>query len=135
MPIEIRAVLDASAMLSYARGHIHVGELLVDIADEGAYTGLPAAALLDAYSRAADAPALARLGVLAVLPGVVVLPLGSAEAADAAAVVGLVKSDLGRAHAVWAALNEGAYYVTTEPYLTPSVLPADLVHAIPTDDA
>ena len=52
--IEIRAVLDTTATLSYARGHVHIGELLVDIADEGAYTGLPALVLLDAHSQVLD---------------------------------------------------------------------------------
>jgi hypothetical protein len=132
--IEIRAVLDASAMLSYARGHVHVGELVVMIADEDAYAGLPAVALLDAYSRVADAPGRARLGVLATLPSVAVLPLGAAETPDVAAVVGMVKGDVGRAHAVWAALDHGAYYLTAEPHLAPSVIPADLVHPIPVDD-
>ncbi|MEV4627227.1 hypothetical protein AB0J90_13140 [Micromonospora sp. NPDC049523] len=134
--IEIRAVLDTSAMLSYARGHLHVGELLVDIADEGAYAGLPAVTLLDAYARVGgDAPARARLGVLAALPSVAVLPLGSGEAGDTAAFVRLVKGDLARAHAVWAALQHDAYYLTSEPYLTPSAIPADQVHHIPADDA
>lgn len=73
--IEIRAVLDSSAILSYSRAHVHVGELLVDIADEGAYVGLPTVALLDAYAQIrTDQPASARLGVLATLPGVAVLP-------------------------------------------------------------
>lgn len=133
--IEIRAVLDASAMLSYARGHVHVGELLVMVADEDAYAGLPAVALLDAHTRVTDAPARARLGVLVTLPSVAVLPLGAHEAADVATVVGLVKGDLGRAHTVWAALDHGAYYLTAEPHLAPSVIPEDLVHPIPADDA
>src|SRR4051794_33301558 len=116
--IEIRAVLDSSAMLSYARGHIHVGELLVNIADEGAYAGLPTVALLDAYSRVgADEPARARLGVLTILPGVEMLALGAGQAAEVSATVRLVKSDLARAHAVWATLEHDAYYLTSEPQL------------------
>lgn len=132
--VEIRAVLDTSAMLSYARGHVHVGELLVVIADEGAYTGLPTVALLDAYTQVNSTPARARLGVLATLPSVVVLPLGSAEAADTAAIAALVKGDLGRAHAAWAALDHNAYFLTSEPHLAPSVIPDGQVHAIPPDD-
>jgi hypothetical protein len=133
--VEVRAVLDSSAMRSYARGHVHVGELLVDIADEGAFTGLPTIALLEAYAQVnADRPAHARLGVLATLPGVAVLPLGSREAARMATTVRLVKGDLARAHAVWAALEYDAYYLTSEPHLTPSVISPDLVHYIPTDD-
>ncbi|MEO3775846.1 hypothetical protein ABGB16_03125 [Micromonospora sp. B11E3] len=46
----------------------------------------------------------------------------------------MVKGDVGRAHAVWAALDYGAYYLTAEPHLAPSVIPADMVHPIPADD-
>ena len=134
--VEFRAILDSSAILSYARGHVHVGELLVDIADEGAYTGLPTVALLDAYAQVGvDRQARARLGVLATLPGVEVLALGSGETAEVAGTVRLVKGDLARAHAVWAALEHDAYYLTSEPHLTPSVIVPELVHYIPTDDS
>jgi hypothetical protein len=131
---EVRAVLDTSAMLSYALGHVRVGELLVEIADEDAYTGLPVVALL-AYSRVSDAPTRARLGVLAVLPSVTVLTLGPNEAAAVAPFAHLVKGDFARAHAVWAALHHDAYYLTSEPHLTPSVVPVEQVHHIPVDDA
>ncbi|SCG72721.1 hypothetical protein [Micromonospora inositola] len=134
--IEIRAVLDSSAILSYSRAHVHVGELLVDIADEGAYVGLPTVALLDAYAQIrTDQPASARLGVLATLPGVAVLPLTAADAAAVAATVRLVKGDLARAHCVWAALAHDAYYLTSEPHLVPAVIAPELVHYIPLDDA
>ncbi|GIJ28303.1 hypothetical protein Vqi01_34650 [Micromonospora qiuiae] len=118
-----------------ARHHVHVGELLVDIADEGAYVGLPTVALLDAYAQTTDRPARGRLGVLATLPGVEVLPLDAAGAAGAATTVRLVKGDLARAHAVWAALTHDAYYLTSEPHLTPAIIAPDLVHYIPVDDA
>ncbi|MCW3818215.1 hypothetical protein ONA91_27565 [Micromonospora sp. DR5-3] len=133
--IEIRAILDTSAMLSYSRGHVHVGELLVDIADEGAYVGLPTVALLEAYAQTSDRPAAARLGVLATLPGVTVLPLSAPDAAQAATTVRLTKGDLARAHAVWAALKHDAYYLTCEPHLVPAVIAAELVHQIPVHDA
>jgi hypothetical protein len=51
---EIRAVLDRSALQSYARGHVHVGELLIDIADEKASIAIPAAALADAHAAALE---------------------------------------------------------------------------------
>src|SRR5207248_6480987 len=65
------------SMLSYARGHVHVGELVIDIAAEGALVALPTVALLGAYLRAAD-DEVARdaLALLATLDGVAVLPLG-----------------------------------------------------------
>jgi hypothetical protein len=134
--IEIRAVLDCSALLSYARGHVHVGELLIDIADEGAYMALPAVALLEAHARLlGDDQARARLGLLATLPGVAVLSLGGAQANAVAALVLPAAGDLARAHAAWAALTHGAYYLSTEPKLAPSVIPTVQVHAIPADDA
>ncbi|MFG3688498.1 hypothetical protein [Micromonospora sp. NPDC047740] len=133
--IEIRAILDASAILSYSRGHVHVGELLVDIADEGAYLGLPTVALLEAYAQTSDRPAAARLGVLATLPGVAVLPLSAPDAAQAATTVRLTKGDLARAHAVWAALRHDAYLLTCEPHLVPAVIAPELIHHIPVDDA
>lgn len=134
--IEIRAVLDTSALLSYAHGHVHVGELLIDIADEGVYLGLPSVALLDAHARLlGDGQARARLGVLVTLPGSAVLLLGEDEALAVAATVPQTDNDLARAHAVWAALRNGAYYLTSQPDLVASVIPADQIHYIPADDA
>jgi hypothetical protein len=134
--VEVRAVLDCSAMLSYARGHVHVGEIIVEVADEGAYVGLPAVTLLDAFARViGDQPGRARLGVLAALPGVALLELGVSEAAQVAPAVALTSGDLGRAHAVWAALEHGSYYLTAQPHLAPSILTADQVHPIPGEDA
>jgi hypothetical protein len=137
--MEIRAVLDRSAMLSYAPDHVHVGEIIIEIAAEGAYVGLPAVALLDAYARVpADAPAAARLRVLAALSGATVLPLGAREAGAVARAVSLVAGDpagdLARAHAVRVALDHGAYYLTTRPETAPPILAADQIHAIPGTD-
>jgi hypothetical protein len=133
-PIEIRAVLETSAVLSYARGHVHVGELLIDLADEGAHMGLPAIALLDAHARLlGEVQSRARLGVLAALPGIAVLALGADEATEVAATVPGAGQDLARAHAVWAALIHGAYYLTCET--APLAVPIDQVHHIPPDDA
>lgn len=131
----LRGVLDASAALSYARSHVHVGELIIEIADEEAFVGLPTVALLDAYARLlGDDAGRARLGLLATLPGVRVLPLGEAEAAKVSAVVPLVGGDLSRAHAVWVALRHRAHYFTTEPKAAPPAM-AELVHLIPQEDA
>jgi hypothetical protein len=133
---EIRAVLDSSAMLSYARGHVHVGEILIDIAAEGAFVGLPTVALLDAYARVqGDEPARARLGMLAALPAVAVLELGVREAAEVGLIVAFAAGDLARAHATWMAVKHDAYYLTTEPVQAPSILTPAQVHPIPEHDA
>lgn len=132
----VHAVLDASAMLSYARPHVHVGELISEITDEGAVVGVPAVALLDAYTRlGGDLVGRARLEYLAAMPGVRVLSLGKSEAARVSTTVPLVSGDLSRAHAVRMALDHGAYYVTTEPKVAPTVLTESKVHVIPVDDA
>ncbi|SRR6266545_1346237 len=134
--VDVRAVLDCSAMLSYARGHVHIGELLIEIADEDAFVGLPALALLDAYTQVGSTePARGRLGMLAALPVVMVLPLGSHEAAEVAPTVPLVKGDMPRAHAIWAALEEDAYYVTVEPHLIPRTMARIKLLVIPAEDA
>jgi hypothetical protein len=142
--VEIRAVLETSAVLSYARGHVHVGELIVDIMEEGAYVGLPTVALLDAYSRLAkdEHEARARIGVLVATPGIVVLPLGPAEAAAVAEAVPrfaadgqpVANFDLVRAYATWAARSD-AYYLTCEPEYAPPVLAGWQVHHVPPTDA
>jgi hypothetical protein len=134
--IEIRAVLDSSAMLSYARGHVHVGELVVDIAEEGAYVALPTVTMVRAYADVGtDEQARARLALLPTVPGIHVLPLGPGEAITVATYVGQVADDLARAHAVWATLIHGAYFLTSEPEPVMSAIPVDQIHYIPTDDA
>jgi hypothetical protein len=130
---DVRAVLDVSAMLSYAREHVHVGELLTMLGDENGVAALPATALLDTYARLADDPiGSARLRVLTTLPTTVVADLDALRARDSAQVVPLVKGDLARAHAVWSALEHEAYLFTTEPERTPAIV-VDVI-AIPPGD-
>lgn len=139
----IRAVLETTAILSYARGQVHVGELLVEVADEGACVGLPTVALLDAYSRVGDdVQGRARIEILAATPGIVVLPLGPREAAAISETVSRLGSngsavadyDLARAHAAWAATAHSAYYLTCQPRLAPAVLARWQIHYIAPDD-
>jgi len=135
-PMEIRAVLDCSALQSYARGHVHVGELLVDVADEGAYFGIPAAALTEAYAAAQDDRHEAALIYLfTTLVGTTVLDLDSETASDMAGTLLLTDKDMSRAHAVWAAHKYQALYLTTEPSEVVSLVPADQIHKIPAEDA
>ena len=46
----IRLVLDTSAILAFAKGSLHVGETLSEVADNGAAFGLPIACLAAAHS-------------------------------------------------------------------------------------
>jgi hypothetical protein len=133
---EIRAVLDRSALQSYARGHVHVGELLIDIADEKASIAIPAAALADAHAAALENEhARALLRLLTTLPGTAVLKLDAETASSMAGTFVVTNGDTARAHAVWAANKHNALYLTTEPDEVKSLVPADNVHAIPDEDA
>jgi hypothetical protein len=132
----VRAVLDASAMLSYAREHIHVGELLLEFGDEGTAAAVPAVTLLEAHARVGDDElATLRLKMLGQLPTITLLDLGRREAQLVSHVVPLVKGDLSRAHAVWAALRYRAYFVTAEPTAIPSIIDRSNVVVIPHHDA
>ncbi len=132
----IHAVLDRSALRSYARGHVHIGELLIDIADGGAAMGIPATALLEAHVETlGDEHARALLNLLVTLPGIAVLDLDKQTAPLTADVVPSADGDLPRSHAVWAAKEHEAYYLTTEPGEVKELLPPGQIHAIPAEDA
>jgi hypothetical protein len=134
--LPIQAVLDRSALESYARGHVHVGELIIEIADDGANVGIPAAALLDAHVRFIDDEhARALLGLIVTLPGTEVLDMDAPVASSMADTVPLADDDVSRAHSVWAAKQHVAHYLTTEPGEVTELLPPDQVHAIPVKDA
>ncbi|WP_125804832.1 hypothetical protein [Actinoplanes sp. ATCC 53533] len=132
---EIRVVLDRSALESYTKGHVHVGEVITEVADD-ANVGIPATVLMEAQARAlGDERARALLQLLAAAEGVVVLALGAAEAARAAGTVPLVDGDLPLAHGVWAANANAAFYLTTDPDQVKSVIPDAHVIRVPTEDA
>jgi len=132
---EIRVILDRSALESYARGHVHVGELITEVADQ-ARVGIPAAALLDAHVKSlGNEHARALLHVLVTLEGVAVIELGANDATRLASTVPLAGGDIPRAHAAWLANTREALYFTTEPDEVKSLVPAENVHAIPTEDA
>lgn len=134
--VEIRVVLDRSAMQSYSYGHVHVGELLVDVLDEDAYFAIPTVALTEAYAAAIDnEQEKALLDVLIALPGVVVLDLDAQAAQAMSGSVQPAKHDLAQAHAVWAAHCHKALLMTTEPHRFTGLIPADQIHPISASDA
>jgi hypothetical protein len=131
----IGVVLDQAGMLSFARGDARLAELIVETAAQGGMVGLPAVALLAAHVAAlGDDTAQARLGVLAVLPAVRVLPMAAPADAYAAASMRTGSTDLGRTHAAWAASEHRAYYVTTEREPAPLCLPSWQIYVLPTRD-
>jgi hypothetical protein len=135
-PSPIRAILDSSAVQSYGRGHIHVGEVISEIAKDKARVGIPAVALLDASAEfLTDGVARARLGVLTALPNATVLDLDTDAAVAVADVVPYAGDDLARAHAAWAALEHSALLLTTELGKSVQAVAEDRILVIPTEDA
>ena len=132
----IRAVLDSSAIQSYGRGHVHVGEIITEIDDERAALAIPATALLDAYASFATARlATARLRVLVDLPGTALLDLDEDAAASIAPFVPRAGDNLARSHAVWAAREYSAVYLTCEAAETAGLVDEDRVITISREDA
>lgn len=135
---QIKAVLDHTALQSYARGHVHVGELLHEMADEeeNIVAAIPAVALTKAHASSLDdPPARALLDHLVTMPSTVVLDLDLATAPRVARYVPGLRGDISRAQAVWASTTFEAPCFTTEPNAYPGHVIADQVIAIPTEDA
>jgi hypothetical protein len=133
---EIRAVLDHTALQSYARGHVHVGELFSEVtAEDNAMVAIPSVALLEAHARSIHDPqAKALLNYMVTLPGAMVLDLDLATAARTAGYVRTMRGNLARGHALWATVTYNALCFTTEPDAYPDQVLADQVVAIPTKD-
>lgn len=133
----VRVVLDRSAMLSYARGHIHVGEAISEISeDHEGRIGLPVVAFLQAHVQvAADKDSRLLLRHLATLPSVSVLPIERRSVEGVAEVAGHTGGDLGGAHAAWAAVELDALCLTAEPESLASVLQPEAIIAVPSEDA
>jgi hypothetical protein len=136
-PAEIRAVLDHTALQSYARGHVHVGELFRVVTDEeNAVVAIPSVALLEAHTRSIDDPqAKALLNYMVTLPGAMVLDLDIVTAAPTAGYARTMRGNLARGHALWATVTYNAVCFTTEPEAYPDPVVEDQVVAIPTKDA
>jgi hypothetical protein len=129
-------VVDRSALLSYALGHVHVGELLREIADEpGAVVAVPSLALLQAHADLFGRDRLrAVLRVVTTLPGVEVLTVDESAADHLAGVATATAGDLSKAHVVWAVNQHHAWLLTTEPGEVAHLVPDEDVIPIPTED-
>jgi hypothetical protein len=107
----IGLVLDASAMVEYARGSDAVGELLILAHEDAQSVCLPAVALAQAFADSEDAHHdMLRLPTAG--RGVVVMPLAEGEVGQ----VGMLsrRTSVGTAHAVSTAVNSDAYLVTNQ---------------------
>jgi len=124
---EIAVVLDTSALLSYADGHVAVGELISEIAAERRLVGVPAACLTAAGAHVHDKFGTAQLTRLIDIDTVCVLPLTVDDALEAAQYARAEAGDIAIGQAVLVALQHEAYYATAAPKQASSVLPAGWV--------
>jgi hypothetical protein len=133
---KIVAVLDRSALQSYSRGHIHVGQILTEVGlEKDAYVGIPAVALLEARAGAVlDKSAFSLLEYITTLSTVAVLPLDRDEALGAESAVLATVGDLARAHAVRAAMTHRVSCYTTEPERFPALMLRNQIVGIPAED-
>jgi len=79
---EIGVVFDTTALLAYARGDLRIGELLVDLADNGDRYVVPSVCLATAYRDGPDGSA-DLLDLIAGGPHAVVAPFDGASCAVA----------------------------------------------------
>jgi hypothetical protein len=106
-------VLDASAIVAFTRGSIHVGELVAEVDEEHAAVGLPVLCLVEATRGTADP---ARLDLLVNHRAGVVLGDEAADWRALAATYDIV-GRLDAAAAALAAIDLGCAVLTAQPGL------------------
>jgi hypothetical protein len=124
---QIFLVLDASAVVEFTRGSVHVGEPIAEVDDDDAAVGIPFLCLSDALPSVAD---LDRLQMLVTHPAVRVLsdePWSWRAHAATRDVVGLASA----ASAALAAMNDGVPVLTKVPGLYAGLAGGSLTVDIP----
>jgi hypothetical protein len=124
----VQLVLDASAIVEFTRESVHVGEVLAEVASEGAVAALPVPCLVEAVHAVADDD---RLGLLVGHNATVVI---TDERADWR-VLATAYDTVGRADAAsafLAALDHDAGLLTRQPGLYAGIDNDSLV--LPIDD-
>lgn len=111
--LPIRLVLDASAVLEYTRGSIHVGEVLTQVEDDNAVAVVPSLSLAAVFRSITDSD---RLDVLFTLPFVAVIGEDGAQWRALAALYD-VTGRLDAAACALAAIDAGAAVLTAQPGL------------------
>jgi hypothetical protein len=120
-------VLDASAVVEFTRGSIHVGEPLAEINEDDGGVGIPFLCLSDALPAIHD---LDQLQILVTHPAVRVLsdePWSWRAHAATCDIVGRPSA----ASAALAAMNSGVPVLTRQPGLYAGLADGDLAVAIP----
>ncbi len=124
-------VLDTSALLGYVDGHIAVGELIAEVADEDRRIAVPAVCFAQARAAVDDDLAAAHLLLLTSAPTISIEPLGlpSPNLAESIWRIGELARetdrDIGIGHAVYVAIDRRAHLATMQPDVFAALLPAD----------
>ncbi|KAB1937148.1 hypothetical protein F8271_19870 [Micromonospora sp. ALFpr18c] len=125
MSDRIAAVFDASALTAYIEGSVSVGELMLEVGDEGRQVAVPAACLAAAIASVGDEIDAAMLALMVSAPMICVLPLDAGGVRDAGTLARLVGGDISLGQAASAALTHEAHYATAQPELAAKVLPTN----------
>ncbi|SCE81735.1 hypothetical protein [Micromonospora chokoriensis] len=121
----IAAVFDASALTAYLEGNVSVGELMLEVADEGRQVAVPATCLSVAFASVSDEIDAALLALMMTAPMICLLPLDAEDVQDTGRLARSVSGDIALGHAARAALTHEAHYATAQPVAAAKVLPTN----------
>ncbi|MBQ1014808.1 hypothetical protein KBX53_28515 [Micromonospora sp. M51] len=125
MSDQIAAVFDASALTAYLEGNPSVGELMLEVADEGRQVAVPATCLAVAFANATDEIDAALLALMMTVPMIRLLPLDAEDVRDTGTLARAGDGDISLGHAARAALTHEAHYATARPEAAAKVLPTN----------
>ncbi|MGW3890888.1 hypothetical protein ACWD69_19550 [Micromonospora chokoriensis] len=122
---QIAAVFDATALTAYIEGNVSVGELMLEVADEGRQVAVPATCLAVAFASVSDEIDAALLALMVTAPMIRLLPLDAEDVQDTGRLARSVSGDISLGHAARAALTHEAHYATAQPEAAAKVLPTN----------
>ncbi|MFI6782247.1 hypothetical protein [Micromonospora sp. NPDC050276] len=125
MSERIAAVFDASALTAYVEGNVSVGELMLEVAEEGRQVAVPATCLAVAFARVGDEIEAALLALMMTAPMIRLLPLDADDVRDTGMLARGADGDISFGHAASAALIHEAHYATVRPKTAAKVLPTN----------
>ncbi|MEU8253409.1 hypothetical protein AB0C06_03965 [Micromonospora inaquosa] len=125
MSDQIAVVFDAAAWTAYIEGNASVGELMLEVADEGRQVAIPATCLAVAFASVADEIDAALLALMMTAPMIRLLPLDAEDVRDTGTLARAVDGDISVGHAVRAALTHEAHYATVQPKAAARMLPTN----------